>query len=65
MNKDIRLYGNNFDLSVVKDVEKINDKLKEETSDEEILKLRLQRLYRGMEMNHGLNKRNVRGYFPY
>lgn len=65
MNKDIRLYGNNFNHSVLKDIEKINEKINKETSEEEILKLKLQRLYRGMEINSNISKRGLRGYYPY
>lgn len=65
MNNDIRLYGNSFDSTVVKDIKSLNEKLEKETDPEEILKLRLQRLYRGMEINSGVAKRNPRGYYPY
>lgn len=65
MNKDLRLYGNNFNHAVIKDIEKLNEKIKEETSQEELLKLRMQRLYRGMEINNNMAKRGLRGYYPY
>ena len=65
MNKDPRIYGNNFNFDVVRDVNEINEKIKIEESPEELMKLHLQRLYRGMELNSSYSKRNIRGYFPY
>lgn len=65
MNKDLLLYGNNFNHAVIKDIEKLNEKIKEETSQEELLKLRMQRLYRGMEINSNIAQRGLRGYYPY
>ena len=65
MNNDPRLYGNNFNSDVVKDINDINKKLESEESEEEILKLRMQRLCRGMELNFGYSKRNLRGFYPY
>ena len=65
MNKDLRIYGNNFDSDVVKDINEFNKKIESEQSPEELLKLRLQRLYRGMELNGGISRRNMRGYYPY
>lgn len=65
MNKDLKIYGNNFNYDVLKDIDDINKKLETEESEEEILKLRMQRLYRGMELNCSIAKRNIRGYYPY
>ena len=65
MNNDIRIYGNGFNPEVLKDVKSLNEKIEKETDPEEELKLRLQRMYRGMELNTGLNTRPYRGYFPY
>ena len=59
------LYGNEFNSSVVKDVIDFNKKIKEEKDPEELLKLRLKRLYRGMELNGGYNHRSIRPYYPY
>lgn len=65
MNKDPRIYGNNFNYSVVKDINAINEKIENEKSSEELLKLYTQRLYRAMELNINNNKRGLRGYYPY
>lgn len=70
MKNDIRLYGNTVNPEVLKDLRKINEQIdeaskKEEVDKEEMLKLRMQRLYRGMEINTGLNTRPWGGYFPY
>jgi hypothetical protein len=65
MKNNIRLYGQEFNPSVIKDVKEINEKINKETNSEEILKLRLQRLYRGMELNTSIYQRNYRSYFPY
>lgn len=65
MNNDIRIYGNGFNPEVLKDVKSLNEKIEKEQNSEEIMKLRLQRLYRGMELNTGLSTRPYRGYYPY
>ena len=65
MNTDPRLYGNGFNPEVLKDVKSINEKIEKEKDPEAELKLRLQRLYRGMELNTGLSVRPYRGYYPY
>ena len=65
MNKDPRIYGNNFNSNVIKDINDINKKIEIEESPEELLKLRMQRLCRGMELNTGYTGRNIRGYYPY
>ena len=65
MNNDIRLYGNGFNPEVFKDLKEINTKIEKETNEDEALKLRLQRLYRGMELNTGVSVRPYRGYYPY
>jgi hypothetical protein len=62
---DIRLYGNNFNGAVIKDLNDLNKKIEEEQDPEKLLKLRMQRLYRGLEINAGNTKRDLRGYFPY
>lgn len=62
---DIRLYGNNFNGAVIKDLNDLNKKIEEEQDPEKLLKLRMQRLCRGLEINAGNTKRDLRGYFPY
>lgn len=64
-NNDPRLYGNNFNESAVKDINELNEKIKTEQDPEELLKLRMQRLCRGLEINANSSKRNLRGYYPY
>lgn len=65
MKTDLRMYGQEFNSSVVKDVNMLNEKLEKETDPEEILKLRLQRLYKGMELNTNIYQRNPRTLYPY
>jgi hypothetical protein len=65
MKTNLRMYGQEFNQNIVKDVNKLNEKLEKETDPEEILKLRLQRLYRGMELNTNIYQRNPRTFYPY
>ena len=65
MNNDVRLYGNGFNPEVLKDVRSLNEKIEKEKDPEVEMKLRLQRLYRGMELNTGLTSRPYGGYYPY
>lgn len=56
--KTENIYGSKFDKDVLKDLKEIDSKLKEEEKKEEpdreeLLKLRMQKLYRGMELNNG------------
>ena len=46
-------------------IEECNEKIENEQDADERLKLMTQRLYRGMELNAGLNTRPWGGYFPY
>ena len=53
-----KIYGSKFDKDVLKDWTEIESKLKEEEgkeepNKEELLKLKMQKLYRGMELNNG------------
>lgn len=64
MNNDPRMYGNGLNPEVIKDVKELNEKIEKEKDAEELLKLRMQRLCRGMELNTGVI-RPYRGYFPY
>lgn len=65
MNKDNRMYGQQFDPSVLKDLKAIEEKLEKEKDPEKELQLRMARLCRGMELNSTPMTRNYRGYFPY
>lgn len=52
------IYGSKFDKDILKDLKDIDSKLKEEEGKEEpdreeILKLKMLKLYRGMELNNG------------
>lgn len=65
MNNDIRIYGNGLNSEVIKDIKSLNEKIEKEQDPESALKLRLQRLYRGMELNTGIATRQLNGYYPY
>ena len=65
MKSNIRIYGQEFNSDVIKDVKKLNEKIESETDPEELLKLRMQRLYRGMEINTAVYKRNYQNLFPF
>lgn len=65
MNTDIRIYGNGLNPSVLKDVKDISKKIEETKDADELLKLRMQRLYRGMELNTTTYGRPYRGLYPY
>ena len=56
--KTENIYGSKFDKDVLKDLKEIDSKLKEEEGKEEPdreepLKLKILKLYRGMELNNG------------
>jgi hypothetical protein len=59
------MYGQGYDPSVLRDLKTINEKLEKAETDEEILQLRMQKLYRGMEIMSTPMSRNHRGYYPY
>lgn len=68
MNNDIRIYGNGLNSDVIRDVKRLNEEIvsaQTANDKEKLLQLRMQRLYRGMELNAGLNRRTYGGYFPY
>lgn len=65
MKTDIRMYGQEFNSSVIKDLNELNQKIGQEKDPEELLSLRMKRLYRGMEMNTPIYKRDYRTFFPY
>lgn len=60
-----KMYGQQYDPSVINDLNKINEKLENAQNSEEILNLKMQRLYRGMFLNSTFTNRNQRGYYPY
>lgn len=64
MSADPREYTRGFNSQILQDVDKINEKIKEEKDPEELMKLRLQRLYKGMEINTGIN-RPYGGLYPW
>jgi len=60
---------NNFNDDVLKDLKDIENQIKEEKENpeadaEKLLKLRLKKLYRGMELNSGFGN-NIRRGIPY
>lgn len=65
MSKDNKMYGQQYDINVLKDLKKINEKIEKAESEEELLNLKFQRLYRGMELMSTPMSRNYRGYYPY
>lgn len=64
-SKSYKMYGQEYDPNVLKDLRTINENLENAEDDEEILKLKMQRLYRGMEIMSTPLTRNYRGYYPY
>lgn len=60
-----QLYGNQFNPNVLKDLKTLDEKLVKEQDPEEITKLRMAKLYRGMELMPGPYGRTYQGYFPY
>lgn len=65
MKTNPKMYGHEYDPNVVKDVKELTEKIENTQDAEELLKLRMQRLYRGMEMISTPMTRNYRGYYPY
>lgn len=65
MKNNPKMYGQEYDSNVVKDIKALNDKIEKEEDKEKLLNLRLQRLYRGMELVSTPMSRNYRGYYPY
>lgn len=63
--KTQQMYGQQYDPSVLKDLKNINEEIEKAENKEELLQLRMQRLYRGMEMMSTPMTRNYRGYYPY
>ena len=65
MKNNPQMYGQQYDPNVLRDLKAINEKIEKAEDQEEILQLRMQRLYRGMELNSTQMTRNYRGYYPY
>lgn len=65
MKNDLKMYGQEFNPNVIKDINKLNEEIEKETDQEKLLNLRLKRLYRGMELNTNLQQRNFRTLYPY
>lgn len=65
MKNDLRMYGQEFNPNVIKDVTELNKEIEKETDQEKLMNLRLKRLYRGMELNTNLQQRNFRTLYPY
>lgn len=54
----------NLNLSEIKEIREINEKIKNEQDPEELLKLRMQRMMSGINLNSFQN-RPYNGYYPY
>lgn len=65
MNTALDRYNNGFDPNAVKDINEINEKLKKGVDKDEAMKLRMQRMCRGFEINAGVIGRVRGGYYPY
>lgn len=65
MKNDLRMYGQEFNPNVIKDVNNLNEQIEKETDQEKLMNLRLKRLYRGMELNTNLQQRGFRTLYPY
>ena len=65
MKHNNKIYGQEYNPEVLKDLKKINENLEKAESKEEILKLKMERLYRGMELMSNPMSRNYKGYYPY
>lgn len=65
MNAALDRYNNGFDPKVVKDINSINEKIQKETDKEKLLKLKMQRMCMGFDINAGVIGRVRGGYYPY
>ena len=65
MKNDLRMYGQEFNPNVIKDVNELNKEIEKETDQEKLMNLRLKRLYRGMELITNLQQRSFRTLYPY
>ena len=65
MKNNPKMYGQQYDPNVLRDLKTINEKMEKAETQEEVLQLKMQRLYRGMELMSTHMTRNYRGYYPY
>jgi hypothetical protein len=65
MKTNTKMYGQEYDPNVLKDIKTLNEKIDKAKDSEELFNLKLQRLYRGMEITSTPMTRNYRGYYPY
>ena len=65
MKNNPKMYGQQYDPNVLRDLKTINEKMEKAETQEEVLQLKMQRLYRGMFLNSTSTNRNQRGYYPY
>ena len=65
MKNNPQMYGQQYDPNVLRDLKTINEKMEKAETQEEILQLKMQRLYRGMELMSTPMARNYREYHPY
>jgi hypothetical protein len=65
MNNTLDRYNNGFDPKVVKEINSINEKIGKTSDKEELMKLKLQRMCMGFDINAGAIGRVRGGYYPY
>lgn len=65
MNKQLDRYNNGFDPNVVKEINSINEKINKKNTKEELMKLKMQRMCLGFDINAGTIGRVRGGYYPY
>ena len=65
MNNSLDRYNNGFDPKVVKEINSINEKIQKERDKEELMKLKMQRMCLGFNINSGAIGRVRNGYYPY
>ena len=65
MKNNPQMYGQQYDPNVLRDLKAINEKMEKAETQEEILQLKMQRLYRGMECMASTMTRRYGGFCPY
>ena len=65
MNSSLDRYNNGFDPQAVKDINSLNEKIKNERNPEVLEKLLMQRMCRGFDINAGAIGLVRGGYYPW
>lgn len=65
MNYATDRFNNGFGKDTLKKLNSLNEKIKNENDKDELLKLRLQRMCLGFDLNAGSLGRIRNGYYPY